>query len=44
MTHGSIHTPGKSKGVLVIYGIPRVNFNEFIEQSAETFKDYSWSI
>lgn len=44
MKHSSIHTPNKSKGVLVIYGIPRVNFNEFIEHSAETFKDYSWSI
>jgi hypothetical protein len=44
MTHSSIYTPNKSKGVLVIYGLPRTEFDEFIKNSAETFTDYSWSI
>jgi hypothetical protein len=44
MTHSSIYTPNKSKGVLVIYGLPRTEFDEFVKNSAETFNEYSWSI
>jgi hypothetical protein len=44
MKHSSIYTPNKSKGVLVIYGSPRTEFNEFVKNSAEIFKEYSWSM
>ena len=42
--HSSIYTPDKSKGVLVIYGSPRTEFDAFVKDSAETFKEYSWSV
>ena len=42
MTHSSIHKAGKSKGVLIVYGIQKPEFQEFVKDSADKFKDYSW--
>jgi hypothetical protein len=44
MTHSSIHKEGKSKGVMVIYGIQKNNFSDFLNLSASKFSNEAWVI
>lgn len=43
LKHGAIHRPGRSKGVIVIYGIPiKDKFREMIDRSYLKYKDQAW--
>ncbi len=45
LTHASDYIEGKSKGVLIIYGIPIVEkLNSLIQRSAEKYKSHAWII
>ena len=42
MTHSSKYVSGCSKGILLVYGIVKPEFNKFIDDSATVFKDHAW--
>jgi hypothetical protein len=44
MAHGSIYKQGKSKGIMVIYGVQKDNFYNFLNLSAKKFIDEAWIV
>lgn len=44
LKHHSVYDPTKSKGVMAIYGMPKSNFTEFINDSVTHYKNYAWVI
>jgi hypothetical protein len=44
MKHASIYEPEHSKGVMAIYGIPKLAFEDFVQTSATHYNRFAWVV